>query len=146
LGRVLYDSGAYERYIENNRKSLVIRESILRDSHPKIDVTYHHIGMALDKDGDADEALTCMMKSVEIEDQCPSIAEEVNHCNKINSLYVQESKSNYERALFFLLKALDCFLKEKLSEGDTKLHVLCVHEYKAITLMNSMKKYNDERC
>jgi len=53
---------------------------INRDSHPKIAVTYHHIGMALDKqDGDADEALTCMLKSVEIEDQCPSIAEEVTH-------------------------------------------------------------------
>jgi len=61
----------------------------------------------LDKDGDADEALTCMMKCVEIEDQCPSIVEELNHCNKIDSLYVQDSKSNYERALFFLLKALD---------------------------------------
>jgi len=87
------------------------------------------------------------MKTVEIEDQCPSIAKEVNHCNKIDSLYVQDSKSDYERwALFFLLKALDCFLKEKQSEGDTKLHVLCVHTYKAIVLMNATKKNYDERC
>jgi len=91
LGRVLYEPGAYKRSIENNQKSLVIRESILGDFHPKITVTCHHIGMALDKDGDVDEALTCVMKSVEIEqNQCPSIAEEVNHCNKIASLYVQD--------------------------------------------------------
>jgi len=75
FSRFLYESVAYERSIENNEKSLVRRESILGDSHPKIAVTYHHIGMALDtKDGGVNEALTCMMKSVEREDQCPSIA------------------------------------------------------------------------
>jgi len=59
LGRVLYESGAYKRSIENYEKSLVIRKSVLGDTpHPKIDVTYHHIRMALDKDGDVDEALT----------------------------------------------------------------------------------------
>ena len=59
MGRVLYESGAYKRSIENYEKSLVIRKSVLGDTpHPKIDVTYHHIRMALDKDGDVDEALT----------------------------------------------------------------------------------------
>ena len=53
-----------------------------------------------------------MMKSVEIEDQCPIIAEEVNHYNKIASLHVQENCA-YERALFFLLKALDSSKKSR---------------------------------
>ena len=143
LGRVLYESGAYKGSIENYEKSLVIRKSLLGDSHPKIAVTYYHIGMALDKDGDVDEALTCMMKAVEIEDQCPSIAEEVNRFNKIASLYVHD-KSDYERALFYFFKALDCFLEEKQREGDPNLRLLCAHKYETIALMHVMKKNYDD--
>jgi len=74
-----------------------------------------------------------MIKSVKIEDQCPNVAEEeINHCNKIDPLFVhQQDKNDYDRALFFALKVLYCFLEEKKSEGDTKLNFLCAHKYKA---------------
>lgn len=52
-------------------KSLFIRESILGDSHPNIDVTYYHIEMTLDEDGDINKAETCAMKAVEVYDQVP---------------------------------------------------------------------------
>jgi len=70
LDRFLYESGAYKRPIEIYDKNLVIREVIHGDSHPKIADTSYHTVMALDKDGVVNEALACMMKAVELEDQC----------------------------------------------------------------------------
>lgn len=146
LDRVLYESGAYKRPIENYDKNLVIREVIHGDFHPKIADTSYHTVMALDKNGVVNEALTCMMKAVELEDQCHGTAAEVNYRNKIASLYVHD-KSDHEQVLFSLLKALDFVLEEKQTGGDTNLNVLCTHKDKTITLMHVMKKnYDEQQC
>jgi hypothetical protein len=54
--------------------------------------------MALDKDGDVNEALTCMMKecmmqAAELEDQCHITATEVNYGYMIVLEHVHDDKS-----------------------------------------------------
>lgn len=82
--------------------------------------------MALDKNGVVNEALTCMMKAVELEDQCHGTAAEANYRNKIASLYVHD-KSDHEQVLYSLLKALDFVLEEKQTGGDTNLKIKQSH-------------------
>jgi len=152
LGRVLHERGDYKRSIECYEKSLVIRESL--HSHRKIAMTYFHIGMAFEKYGDANEALTCMLSAVKIEDDCPRTKEGVQNCsiiasiccNKIASISAYEKK-DYDKTLYYLLKALDYFLAQKQSEADTRLRILydaIKHYRKALTVRNRAQGYDQE--
>ena len=80
-------------------------------------------------------AETCVMKAVEI-GSVPKYSWN-NKTTQHDCLNICPWQSNYEQALFLLLKALVYFLEERQAEGETSVHVLCAHKYNFIILLSN---------